>query len=125
MRDAAFVRDPRRCPYGLRNRGSTRRDLEQLATFEGRRRRLIPEMEGLKREQTTSRRSGPRQAAGPGRVAVFAANKARAGQIKQLEVQVDAVDQQRTASSWTRRTCRTRAFPSGECSRQRRNSPAR
>ncbi len=100
MLDAAFVRDHTdTVRTGLRNRGlDPDGDLEQLATFEGRRRRLIPEMEGLKREQNTAgdevaraKRQG--QDASP----LFAANKARAAQIKQLELQLDLVEQQRTA----------------------------
>jgi seryl-tRNA synthetase len=73
-------------------------ELEQLATLEARRRRLIPEVEGLKREQNAAgdevaraKRQG--QDASP----IFAANKARAQQIRQLEIQTDQVEQQRTA----------------------------
>jgi seryl-tRNA synthetase len=56
MIDPAIVRehlDEVRTAY--RNRGlDADSDLEQLATLETRRRRLIPEIEGLKREQNTA-----------------------------------------------------------------------
>src|ERR1700687_529015 len=99
MLDSAYVRDHiEEVRAGLRNRGlEPDAELEQIVTLETRRRRLIPEMEGLKREQNTAgdevaraKRQG--QDASP----VFAANKARAQQIRQLEIQVDGVEQQRT-----------------------------
>ena len=84
---------------GYRNRGlAADAELEQLVTLETRRRRLIPEMEGLKREQNAAAdevaraKRNNQDASG-----IFAANKARAQQIKQLEIQVDQVEQQRTA----------------------------
>jgi seryl-tRNA synthetase len=83
----------------LRNRGvQADAELEQLATLEARRRRLIPELEGLKREQNTSGdevAKAKRQGLDPS--AIFAANKARGQQIRQLEIQVDQVEQQRAA----------------------------
>ena len=100
MIDAAFVRDHaddvRRA---LQSRGlDLDADLEQIVGLETRRRRLIPEMEGLKREQNAAadevaraKRQG--QDASP----IFAANKARAQQIKQLEIQLDQIEHQRTS----------------------------
>jgi seryl-tRNA synthetase len=84
---------------GLRNRGvQADAELEQLATLEARRRRLIPELEGLKREQNAAgdevaraKRQG--QDASP----IFAANKARAQRIRQVEIELDQVEQQRAA----------------------------
>src|SRR3990170_8651425 len=73
-------------------------ELEQLAALEARRRRLIPELEGLKREQNAAGEEvarAKRQGLGPS--AIFAANKARGQQIRQLEVETDQVEQQRTA----------------------------
>jgi seryl-tRNA synthetase len=98
MLDAAFVRDHMEdVRAGLRNRGlEPDAELEQIATLETRRRRLIPEMEGLKREQNTSGDEVARaKRQGLDASPIFAANKARAQQIKQLEVQVDLVEQQR------------------------------
>jgi seryl-tRNA synthetase len=99
MLDAAFVRehleDVRR---GLQNRGlQPDAELEQVTTLELRRRRLIPEIEGLKREQNAAadevaraKRQG--QDASP----IFGASKARGQRIKQLEIELDGVEQQRT-----------------------------
>ena len=56
MLDPAYVRDHMDdVRAGLRNRGlEPDAELEQLATLEARRRRLIPEVEGLKREQNAA-----------------------------------------------------------------------
>src|SRR5688500_10947521 len=83
----------------MRNRGvQADGELEQLATLEARRRRLIPELEGLKREQNTAGDEVARaKRQGLDASPVFAANKARAQQIRQLEVQTDQVEQQRSA----------------------------
>ena len=100
MLDPAFVRDHMEdVRAALQSRGlQPDAELEQLATLEARRRRLLPEVEGLKREQNAAgdqvaqaRRQGL-DASG-----IFAANKARAQHIRQLEIQVDQVEQQRTA----------------------------
>ena len=100
MLDAAYVRDHiEEVRAGLRNRGlEPDAELEQIATLETRRRRLIPEMEGLKREQNTAGDEVARaKRQGIDASPVFAANKARAQQIRQLEIQVDGVEQQRTS----------------------------
>src|SRR5919106_400031 len=100
MIDPALVRDRLdevRAAY--RNRGLTAdSELEQLATLETRRRRLIPEVEGLKREQNAAGDEVARaKRQGKDATPIFAANKARAQQIRQLEIQVDQVEQQRVA----------------------------
>src|SRR5206468_1413127 len=100
MLDAGFVRDHiDDVRTGLRNRGlQPDAELEQIATLETRRRRLIPEMEGLKREQNAAGDEIARaKRQGKDASDIFAANKARALQIRQLEVQVDQVEQQRTS----------------------------
>jgi seryl-tRNA synthetase len=81
-----------------RNRGlAPEAELEQLATLETRRRRLIPEMEGLKRDQNAAADEVARaKRQGLDATPLFAASKARAQQIRQLEIQVDQVEQQRT-----------------------------
>src|SRR6185503_19150197 len=75
MLDPGFVRDHMDdVRAGLRNRGlNPDAELEQLATLEARRRRLIPEIEGLKREQNAAgdevaraKDSPTRGSAGPG-----------------------------------------------------------
>ena len=100
MLDPAYVRDHiEAVRVGLRNRGvDPDVDLEQIASLEARRRRLIPEMEGLKREQNTAGDEVARaKRQGLDASPIFSANKARGQQIRQLELQVDAVEQQRTA----------------------------
>jgi seryl-tRNA synthetase len=100
MLDAAYVRDHMDAVRaGLRSRGlEPDVELEQIATLETRRRRLIPEVEGLKREQNTAGDEVARaKRQGKDASGIFAANKARAQQIRQLEVQLDQVEQQRAA----------------------------
>ena len=100
MLDPGFVRDHMEdVRAGLRNRGLTPdAELEQLATLEARRRRLIPEIEGLKREQNAAGDEVARaKRQGKDASDIFAANKARAQQIRQLEIQLDQVEQQRSA----------------------------
>ena len=100
MLDPALVRDRLDdVRTGYTNRGlAADAELEQLVTLETRRRRLIPEMEGLKREQNAAAdevaraKRNNQDASG-----IFAANKARGQQIKQLEIQLDQVEQQRNA----------------------------
>ncbi|HEV3486213.1 MAG TPA: serine--tRNA ligase, partial [Vicinamibacterales bacterium] len=98
MLDPAYVRDHMdEVRAGYKNRGlEADAELEQLATLESRRRRLIPELEGLKREQNAAGDEIARaKRQGKDAAPVFAANKARAQQIRQLEVQLDQVEQQR------------------------------
>src|SRR5688500_12773674 len=100
MLDPAYVREHMEdVRTGLRNRGLQAEDeLEQLATLEARRRRLIPELEGLKREQNAAGDEIARaKRQGLDASGIFAANKARSQQIRQLEIQVDQVEQQRAA----------------------------
>jgi seryl-tRNA synthetase len=100
MLDAAFVRDHmEEVRTGLRNRGlEPDAELEQVATLEARRRRLIPELEGLKREQNAAGDEVARaKRQGKDASDIFAANKARGQQIRQLEIQLDQVEQQRVA----------------------------
>ena len=100
MLDAAFVRDHMDdVRTGLRNRGlNPDAELEQLATLEARRRRLIPEVEGLKREQNAAGDQVARaKRQGKDASDIFAANKARALRIRQLETELDQVEQQRSA----------------------------
>ena len=72
-------------------------ELEQLGTLEARRRRLIPEMEGLKREQNAAGDEVARaKRQGIDATPLFAASKARAQQIRQLELQLDQTESQRS-----------------------------
>jgi seryl-tRNA synthetase len=100
MLDPAYVRDHMdEVRAGLRNRGlEPEAELEQITTLETRRRRLIPEMEGLKREQNAAGDEVARaKRRGEDASGIFAANKARAQQIRQLEIQLDQTEYQRSS----------------------------
>jgi seryl-tRNA synthetase len=99
MLDPAFIRDNLEM---VRHRMAARgldltRDLEQLAALEAQRRRLIPQLEGLKREQNTAADEVARaKRQGQDARPLFEASKARSGKIKQLEVELDAAEGQRS-----------------------------
>lgn len=85
---------------GLRNRGLDldvlNKTLEEFVTLETARRRIIPELEGLKRQQNTSGDEVARaKRMGQETTRILEANRARAQQIKQLVVQLDSIDHQR------------------------------
>src|SRR4249919_2565803 len=99
MLDPSYIRDHiEEVRKGLRNRGlDPDKALEEIATLETARRRLIPEVEALKRAQNTSgdeiaRAKRMLQDTGP----VQEANRARAQQIKQLGFQLDSIEHRRT-----------------------------
>jgi len=99
MLDPGFVREHiEAVRLGLTNRGvQANAELEQLATLEARRRRLIPELEGLKRDQNAAGDEVARvKRQGQDATHIFAANKARAQKIRQLEIELDQVEQQRS-----------------------------
>jgi seryl-tRNA synthetase len=101
MLDPALVRDqPERVRAGLRNRGiDADAALEQIITLETARRRMIPEIENLKRLQNTSGDEIARaKRQGLDIAPVQEANRARAQQIKQMSAQLDAVEHQRNAA---------------------------
>jgi seryl-tRNA synthetase len=98
MLDPAFVRDHMEAVRsGLKSRGlEIDRLLEEIATLETARRRLIPEVEGLKRQQNTSSDEIARaKRQGQDTAGILEANRLRAQQIKQLGVQLDSVEHQR------------------------------
>jgi seryl-tRNA synthetase len=83
----------------LRSRGlDPSADLAELTGLEAERRRLIPIVENLKREQNTAG-DQVAQAKRDGRdpSGIFAENKARAGRIRELEAELGAVEQRRDA----------------------------
>jgi seryl-tRNA synthetase len=98
MLDAAYVREHME---EVRNRLRTRgldpdKILQDIATLETARRRLIPELEGLKRQQNTAGDEVARaKRRGEDTAQIQDANRQRAGQIKQLGVQLDSVEYQR------------------------------
>ena len=100
MLDPAFVRDNMDAVRaGLRSRGvEADAELEQLGALESRRRRLIPELEGLKRQQNTAGDEIARaKRQGQDASGIFAANKQRAGQIKQFEIELDSLEYRRSS----------------------------
>jgi seryl-tRNA synthetase len=104
MLDPALIRDHLDdVRTGLRNRGlDPDKALEQIATLETARRRLIPELEGLKREQNAAGDEIARaKRQGTDTSAIQEANKQRAAQIKRLDVQLDSVEQQRNHALMT------------------------
>src|SRR5918993_1195907 len=99
MLDPAYVRDNLEAvQQGLGSRGlNVTAELQQLATAETHRRRLIPQIEGLKREQNASGDEVARaKRQGKDASHLFEANKMRGQKIKQLEVELDSAERQRT-----------------------------
>ena len=71
-------------------------DLENFASLEASRRRLIPQVEGLKREQNAAGDEVARaKRQGVDATPIFEANKQRGQKIKQLEIELDAIEQRR------------------------------
>ena len=98
MLDPAFLRDNLELVRaGLRRRGlDLTAELEDLATLETRRRRLLPEIEGLKREQNAAGDEVARaKRQGLDIAKIQQASRDRATQIKQLGVELDQVEQRR------------------------------
>ena len=98
MLDPAYVRDhPDEVRKALQNRGLDPDSvLAPFGELDARRRELIPQVEGLKRDQNASGEEVARaKKQGLDPSAIFAANKARGQQIKQLESDLDAVEQKR------------------------------
>jgi seryl-tRNA synthetase len=100
MLDPAFVREHQEeVRRGLQKRGlNVDGELEAFTTLENRRRRLIPELEGLKREQNAAGDEVARaKRQGKDARGILDANRLRAQQIRQLGIELDQVEQQRTA----------------------------
>ena len=81
----------------LANRGvDMTRELEDLAALEARRRRLLPELEGLKREQNTAGDEVARaKRQGLDTSKIQEASRQRAQEIKQKSVELDLIEQRR------------------------------
>jgi seryl-tRNA synthetase len=100
MIDPAFVRDHADIVRsGLRSRGiNPDADLEALAALDTRRRARIVEVESLKREQNTSGEEVARaKKEGRDPSAVFSANRERGQTIRQLEAELEALEDERLA----------------------------
>jgi seryl-tRNA synthetase len=97
MLDAVQVRDQLEIVRdGLRRRGlDPDKALQGIPALQADRRRLIPEVEGLKREQNAAGEEVARaKRQGLDTTAIQEANRARAQQIKQLGVQLDGIEEQ-------------------------------
>ena len=104
MLDPIFIRDHvDQVRTGLRNRGiDPDKALEDIATLENLRRRLIGEFEGLKRQQNTSGDEIARaKRQGLDTTNIQEAGRARNQQIKQLGIQLDSIEHQRDAALLT------------------------
>jgi seryl-tRNA synthetase len=104
MLDPAFVRDNvETVRSGLKSRGlDVDKALEAITTLETARRRMIPEVESLKRQQNTSGDEIARaKRQGQDTTHVQEANRLRAQQIKQLGIQLDGIEYQRTQALMT------------------------
>ena len=100
MIDPALVRDRlQEVEARLRSRGlDPSRELAELSSLEAERRRLIPAVENLKRDQNVAGEAVARaKKAGEDPSAVFAENKVRAGRIRELEQELAEVERRRDA----------------------------
>jgi seryl-tRNA synthetase len=98
MLDPVFVRDHLDdVRKSLLSRGlDAGAELDQLATIEAHRKRLIPQVEGLKREQNTAGDEVARnKRQGLDASHIFEANKQRGQRIKQMEVELEGVERRR------------------------------
>jgi seryl-tRNA synthetase len=101
MLDPELVRElPDQVRVGLQNRGLQPEELlAELAALDDRRRAGIVEVESLKREQNASGEEVARlKKLGQDPSSVFAANRARAARIKQLDAEVEAHEAERQAA---------------------------
>ena len=98
MLDPALLRDNLEAVRtGLARRGlDLKSELEELAALETRRRRILPEIEGLKRDQNAAGDEVARaKRQGQDIAKIQQGNRERATQIKQLGVELDAVEHRR------------------------------
>ena len=98
MIDPALLRDhPEAVRAALATRGGDfSTELEELATLETQRRRLLPEVEGLKRQQNAAGDEVARaKRQGLDVTQIQEASRARNQQIRQLSVELDLVEQRR------------------------------
>src|SRR5215467_4845043 len=98
MLDPAYVREHLdEVKAGLRNRGlDADAILEPLIALDTKRKTLIPKVEGLKRDQNAAGEKvaqAKKQGLDPS--AIFAENKARGQQIKELEAELEQVERER------------------------------
>jgi seryl-tRNA synthetase len=98
MLDPAILRDNLEgLRSALQKRGvDMSSDLEELATLESRRRRILPELEGLRREQNAAADEVARaKRQGQDTSGIQEANRQRTQQVKQLTIELETVEQRR------------------------------
>jgi seryl-tRNA synthetase len=98
MVDPALLRDNiAAIRTALQNRGADLgAELEDLLSLEAQRRRLLPELEGLKREQNMAGEEAARaKREGRDIAAIQEASRARAQRIKQMDVDLESIDERR------------------------------
>jgi seryl-tRNA synthetase len=119
MLDPAFLRDNlETVRKGLQARGTDLTgDLEALATLETARRRLLPELEGLKREQNSAGDEVARaKRQGLDARKIQEASRARAQQIKQLSIELESIEQRRNRGLLTIPNLPHESVPAGKSS---------
>jgi seryl-tRNA synthetase len=98
MLDPAILRDNLEgLRSALQKRGvDMSSELEELATLESRRRRILPELEGLRREQNAAADEVARaKRQGQDTSGIQEANRQRTQQVKQLTIELETVEQRR------------------------------
>jgi len=98
MVDPALLRDNvEKLRNALQHRGTDLATaLEELVTLETKRRRLLPELEGLKRQQNTAGEEAARaKREGRDITPLQEASRERAQRIKQMDVDLEAIDERR------------------------------
>ena len=131
MIDPAFVRDkPDAVRDGLARRGGDfSRELEELAALETERRRLLPAVEGLKREQNAAGEEVARaKRQGLDVTAIQETSRARNQQIKQLSAELETIEQRRTRGLLSLPNIPHESVPAGKSSednveKHRRGTP--
>ena len=101
MIDVALLKEqPELIRSALANRGvDLSAELAEIARLESERRRMLPEIEGLKREQNAAGEEvGRAKREGRDVSAIQEASKTRAQTIKQLSAELDAIEEQRAKS---------------------------
>src|SRR3954466_11050340 len=99
MLDPALIRDHLDVVRAaLQNRGlDLSAELEELSALDAQRRRLLPEVEGLQREQNkTGEEVARARKQGLDATAIQEANRERAQRIKQLSAELEGIDQRRS-----------------------------
>jgi seryl-tRNA synthetase len=100
MIDPNWLRDnPDAVRTALRNRGSTLlADVDAILDLDARRRQLLPQIEGLKREQNTAAEEvGRAKRQGGDTTALQEASRQRAGTIKGLDAELQEIESRRQA----------------------------